>query len=439
MRRRGIVVGGVVGIVLAGCGGSSHRGHQSAVESAAPVPVAPPVKPASPPPPPPPTLVAMRTALSAQLKAAGPDSGAFVYDLTTGTPLFSLRATVPRPPASVEKLYTTFAVLKDLGADAEVQTTVLGTGHLGAGGVWDGNLYVRGGGDPTFGDGSFNRIWEQGYGPTAVELVAQLRKHGIRRVAGSVIGDTSLFDSRPGGPNTGYAPDLPDLGGELSALSYDHGSTDGHVSPGAFAVRELLLTMRGSGIRARATRSTATTPAGAQPLASVTSPPLSRLVRLMDVPSDDFFAEMLTKQLGVRFGGAGSTAAGVRVIASTLAGLDLYPAIVDGSGLSRRDATTPQQVVDLLRAVWGTSIGQIMRASLPVVGVSGTARPIAVHTAAQGKCAAKTGTLNYVTNLAGYCDSRGGHALAFALFVDGPSNPRAFTLIGKMVGAIARY
>jgi D-alanyl-D-alanine carboxypeptidase/D-alanyl-D-alanine-endopeptidase (penicillin-binding protein 4) len=438
MRRRGIVVGGLVGITLAGCGGSLHQGHQPAVKSAARVPVAPPVKPATPSLPPP-GLAALQTALSGQLKAAGANTGALVYDLTTGVQLFSLRATTPRPPASVEKLYTTYAVLKDLGPEAELQTTVLGTGHLAPGGVWDGNLYVRGGGDPTFGDGTFNQIWEQGYGPTAVQLVAQLRRHGIRRITGSVIGDTSLFDSLPGGPNTGYAPDLPDLGGELSALSYDHGSTDGHVSPGAFAVRELVLTMHGAGIHARARKFTATTPAGAQPLASVSSPPTATLVRLMDVPSDDFFAEMLAKQLGVRFGGAGSTAAGARVISSALAGLDLYPAIVDGSGLSRRDATSPGQVVELLRAVWGTPIGQILRASLPVIGVNGTTRTIAVHTAAQGRCAAKTGTLDYVTNLAGYCDARGGHVLAFALFTDGPSNARAFTLIGKMVAAIARY
>ena len=41
-----------------------------------------------------------------------------------------------------------------------------------------------------------------------------------------------------------------------------------------------------------------------------------------------------------------------------------------------------------------------------MVGVSGTVQNIAAHTAAQGQCIAKTGTLNYVTNLAGYCNTR---------------------------------
>jgi D-alanyl-D-alanine carboxypeptidase/D-alanyl-D-alanine-endopeptidase (penicillin-binding protein 4) len=390
-------------------------------------------------PAPPRRFTALRKALSARLNAAGPESGAVVYDLTAATQLFSLRGSVSRPPASVEKLYTSVALLKQLGPAAQLETAVLGSGHLGQRGTWEGNLYLRGGGDPSFGDGLFNRIWEEGYGPTAQQLAAQLRRAGIRRVTGRVIGDASLFDYLRGGPNTGFAPDIPDLGGQLSALTYDHGATNGHLSPAAFAVRQLVRTIRRTGIRARAARFTTPTPAGAQLLASVSSPPMSVLVKLMDVPSDDFFAEMLAKQLGARYGGAGTTAAGASVIAGVVAGLGIHPRIIDGSGLSRRDGSSPQQVVDLLRAVWRTPTGQLLKASLPVVGVSGTTRPIAAHTAARGRCIAKTGTLNYVTNLAGYCDSRGGHVLAFALFVDGPSNSPAFALIGRMVAAIARY
>jgi D-alanyl-D-alanine carboxypeptidase/D-alanyl-D-alanine-endopeptidase (penicillin-binding protein 4) len=432
-------MGAIVGLALAGCGGSSHahRASHRTVKPASDLPVAASHTVTAPSPPP--ALVRLQAALSAQLKAAGPGSGAVVLDLTTGRQLFSVRATIPRPPASVEKLYTSVALLKQLGPGAQLQTTVLGSGHLGPGGVWDGDLYLRGGGDPTLGDGLFNRIWEEGYGPTAQQLVAQLRGDGIRRVSGRVIADTSLFDSRPGGPNTGFAPDVPDLGGELSALTYDHGSTNGRLSPAAFAVRELVLTMRGARIRVRAARFTASTPGGAQTLASVSSPPVSVLLKLMDVPSDDFFAEMLTKQLGARFAGAGTTAAGAGVIASAVGALGVRPAIVDGSGLSRQDASSPEQVVDLLRAIWGTPTGQLLEAALPVVGISGTVRGIAVHSAAQGRCSAKTGSLDYVTNLAGYCDSRGGHALAFALFIDGPTNSRGYLLLGRMVAAIARY
>ncbi len=164
------------------------------------------------------------------------------------------------------------------------------------------------------------------------------------------------------------------------------------------------------------------------------------MLHLMNVPSDDLFAEMFTKQLGVLFGGGGTIAAGAQVIAHTIADkYDLHPTIVDGSGLSRDDGSSPLEVVDLLRDIYGSTLGGNLDATLPVVGETGTVQTIALKTAAVGHCVAKTGTLNYVTNLAGNCDARGGHRLAFALFVDGPDNATAIALEGKMVAAIARY
>ena len=390
----------------------------------------------------PPQLRQLQSKLGSLFAKAGPGAGVggLVYDLTDKQTLFELHAGVGRPPASVEKLYTTVATLTDLGPDARLKTTVVGAGYLGPGGVWHGNLYVVGGGDPTFGDGAFNTIWEHGYGPTANQVVAQLIHHGIKRVTGWVIGDATMFDGLRGGPATGYAPDVPDFGGQLSALSYDHGSTFKKLNPGAFAAKELVLTMHGAGIGARPLNRTLPAPAGTQLLASVTSPPLSVMLQLMDVPSDDFFAEMLTKQLGVRFGSGGSITAGAQVISNVLATYyGLHPKIVDGSGLARDDRSSPGQVVDLLRKVWNTKTGQVLSASLPVVGVSGTVQNIAAHTAARGRCIAKTGTLNYVTNLAGYCTTLDHHVLAFALMVDGPPNWTATELFDRMVPAIARY
>ena len=396
---------------------------------------------ASPPRPPAisPALARMRASLASALNKAGPDSGALVYDLTAKQTLFSVRAGVGRPPASVEKLYTTVALLSELGPNATLTTTVLGAGHLGPGGVWHGDLYAHGGGDPTLGDGAFNHDWEQGYGPTGNDLVAQLSDAGIRRVTGFVIGDGSLFNGERGGPATGYGADIPDFGGQLSGLTYDHGAMSKGLSPPAFAAKELVLTMHGARIRARAAKRTGPAPPGAQTLATVQSPPLSVMLKLMDVPSDDFFAEMLTKQLGSRFGGGGSIQAGAQVISQAISSFGLHPAIVDGSGLSRSDRSSPGQVVALLRTMWNTAIGRALQASLPTVGVSGTVQNIAANTPAQGRCVAKTGTLNFVTNLAGYCDARDHHVLAFALMMDGPGNWTAIQLLDQMVPAIARY
>lgn len=381
----------------------------------------------------------LQRTLSKALKIAGPQSGAYVYDLGTGSALYSVRAAVERPPASVEKVYTTIAVMRILGPNARLHTSILGTGKL-VNGVWHGDLYLRGGGDPTFGDSGFNKVWNQGYGPTAADLVGQLAALKIRRVSGWVYADESLFDRRRGGLITNYARDIPDFGGQLSALVYDHGTALNRLSPAAFAAREVVLTMRDFHITARASKTAVVTPPGARLLANVDSPQMSVMTRLMDVPSDDLFAELLTKQLGVLFGGAGSIAAGAGVIERTIASAyGLHPTILDGSGLSRDDRSSPLEIVDLLRDAWHTTAGDELARSLPTVGVNGTVQGIGLRTPAVGRCVAKTGTLTDVTNLVGYCATKDRHNLAFGLFIDGPPNWTASVLESRMIGAIARY
>jgi serine-type D-Ala-D-Ala carboxypeptidase/endopeptidase (penicillin-binding protein 4) len=374
------------------------------------------------------------------LRESGPAVGILVEDLDTGQVLFTRNATVARAPASVEKLYTSVAVLQLLGRNARLHTDILGTGHLGRGGVWQGNLYLRGDGDPTFGDGDFNQTYEDGYGPTAAQLVAQLQHDGIRRVAGYLIADESRFDTDRGGPATGNRADIPDYGGQLSALVYDHGSTAKGYTPATFAANEVALTARSEGIGLFASGRSGRTPAGARVLATVASPPMSVLLKLMDVPSDDLFADLLAKQLGYDFDHHGTLAAGAGVISGVLSTrYGLHPLVFDGSGLDKADRSSPADIVALLRQVWRTPVGSELADALPMVGETGTVQDMGVHTAARGRCAAKTGTLNNVTNLAGYCAAVGGHTLAFALMIDGPANWQAIETLGTLVGAIAAY
>jgi D-alanyl-D-alanine carboxypeptidase/D-alanyl-D-alanine-endopeptidase (penicillin-binding protein 4) len=169
------------------------------------------------------------------------------------------------------------------------------------------------------------------------------------------------------------------------------------------------------------------------------SPPLSVLLKLMDVPSDDLFADLLTKQLGYRLLRRGTLPAGSREILAALRPYHVSPRLEDGSGLAPPDRTTPAQVMSLLRHVWPTPIGHMLDAALPVVGVSGTVAGMGQHSAAQGRCVAKTGTLATVTNLAGVCAARGGQQLGFVLFIDGLYNWQAIPILSRMVGAIAGY
>ncbi len=388
-------------------------------------------------------LAELQGNLSHQLALAGPADGAYVYDLTANQAVFSERATAMRPPASVEKLYTATTALDLMGASTRLATTVLGVGHMAPGGVWEGSLYLRGGGDPTFGSTAFIHSHYGGVGASVSALVSQLvRTDGIHRITGGVEGDESYFDSLRGEPSSDYAWD-PFLEGTLSALAFNRGEAGherGPHAPAAFAARELWAALKADGVSIAGSHGAATAPAGAVQLAQAQSPTVAQLLALMLPPSDNFFAETLVKDLGARYGGAGTTAAGAAVVSRTVASLlGIHPHVVDGSGLSEEDRTSPYQVADLLVELAPTPIGAVLRDSLAVAGRSGTLELRMRHTRAEGNCQGKTGTLTGVSNLVGYCRAADGHTLAFAIFTDGIPTETAHTFQDNIAITVADY
>jgi serine-type D-Ala-D-Ala carboxypeptidase/endopeptidase (penicillin-binding protein 4) len=391
------------------------------------------------------SLPRLQADLSHQLALAGPADGAYVYDLTTKQALFSERASTLRPPASVEKLYTATTALERMGPTARLSTTVYGTGKLGPGGVWEGNLYLRGGGDPTFGSSAFIHSHYDGIGASVSTLVTQLvHTDGIHRITGSIYGDESWFDSYRGEPSSDYAPD-PFLEGTLSGLAFNRGESGSTPllaphAPAAYAAHELLASLKGDGVSIAGHSGAATTPAEASQLAQVQSPTVTQLLGLMLPPSDNFFAETLVKDLGALYGGAGTTSAGAAVVRSTIGSLlGIHPDVVDGSGLSEADKTSPYEVADLLVELASTPIGPVLRDSMAVAGETGTLAERMRDTAAAGRCQGKTGTLTGVSNLVGYCNAADGHTLVFAIFTDGIPTETAHTFQDHMAITVADY
>jgi D-alanyl-D-alanine carboxypeptidase/D-alanyl-D-alanine-endopeptidase (penicillin-binding protein 4) len=386
-------------------------------------------------------LAALQGALGRALSSAGAGSSAYVYNLTSHQALFSARATVLRPPASIEKLYTATAALQLMGPEARLTTSVLGSGYLEPTGTWQGNLYLRGGGDPTFGSSSFIRRHYAGLGASVSTLAARVVGGGIRAVAGSVEGDESYLNGSRGEPSSGFAPD-PFLEGLLSGLAFNRGegglARRSHA-PAAYAARQLRAALRARGVRVSGSAGAAATPPAATPLAYVRSPTLAQLLWLMLPASDNFIAETLLKDLGARFAGAGTTGAGAAVVSQTIAELGLRPRIIDGSGLSPANRTSVYEVASLLVALAPSPLGRILRADLAVAGRSGTLVRRMRGTVAAGRCQAKTGTLSGVSNLAGYCQSLGGHLLAFVFFNDGLAVGTAHRLQDRMAIALASY
>src|SRR3954465_1959062 len=103
------------------------------------------------------SAASLKTNLKRAMAGSGSRSGAFVMDAASGRTIFSKRGATPRILASNTKLFTSAAVLGRYGRSSSLATTLIGTGSLQPNGSWKGNLYLRGGGDPTFGSSSFAR------------------------------------------------------------------------------------------------------------------------------------------------------------------------------------------------------------------------------------------------------------------------------------------
>jgi D-alanyl-D-alanine carboxypeptidase/D-alanyl-D-alanine-endopeptidase (penicillin-binding protein 4) len=354
--------------------------------------------------------------------------GAYVVDLDTGAVLFSRAPDVPRIPASVNKLYTTAAALSRYGAEGQLATEVLGDVAI-QDGVLDGNLYLRGGGDP-----SFSRADARGFARV-------LAGSGLTHVQGRVIGDESRFDGLRGGPASNFG--VSSWVGPLSALAFNHGFTLARRPrfqrrPADYAARIFERELKRAGVIVRRPARSGVAPEGAVLLGEWASPRMSVLVRHTNRPSDNYMAETLLKALGAEFGGAGTTAAGAAVASSEAAEHGAEPTIVDGSGLSRQNLTTPRDVVELLVGMDRSELAEPMLISLSVAGRSGTLAERMRGTAAQGRCRGKTGTLYGISNLAGICHSRSGARTAFAFLMSG-SVWHAHALQNKMAAALARY
>jgi D-alanyl-D-alanine carboxypeptidase/D-alanyl-D-alanine-endopeptidase (penicillin-binding protein 4) len=349
---------------------------------------------------PPAAAASLRARLHAALAGFdGRGTGALAVDLATGRAVYAHNAGASLEPASNEKLVLTYAALAALGPSFRVRTELLGEGRAEAGGVWAGNLVLKGYGDPTLDHAGL------------VGLARRLRETGIRRVTGSLVADESWFDARRTAPGW-KASFVPEESLPLSAL-WVKGARGAAGAAGLF--REALAR---SGIVVDGPTKVAR--AGGWPLAARFSPPLEEILRRMDVESDNFTAELLLKQLGAVLAGEGTTTGGAAVVQGVLAehGIPLAGVrIEDGSGLSALDRLTPKALVTILQRAWADpDLRPVLLRVLPVAGRDGTLEDRMTRPPARGNVRAKTGTLDDVSALSGYVRDR----YAFAILQNAP-------------------
>ena len=355
-----------------------------------------------------------RSALQAQLaralharRVSPARTGAIVLDLQTGSSLFAHNPRLPLRPASNEKLATTYAALTALGPSFRIETDVLGEGQQ-SGATWQGNLVLKGYGDPALSAAQ------------VAKLARQVAADGITHVSGRVLGDESWFDTRRTG--LGWKPQFYlHESPALSALIVNRGWTGRYETarPALMAAQLFRHDLRRAGVSVHGGATTGVASAEAAPLAEVQSAPLAALVRHMDVYSDNFYAEMLLKEVGAVQGTGGSAVAGIVIERGLLsdAGVPLANVrMVDGSGLSLLDRWTSLGLATLLRLMWqDPGLRPYLVSALPIAGETGTLEHRMRRAPARGLVRAKTGTTDNASSLSGYAGDR----YAFSILENG--------------------
>lgn len=332
--------------------------------------------------------------------------------------VYAHHGTVPRIPASNEKLLTSMAALDRFGPAHRFPTTAASAARVRHG-VLRGDLWLLGSGDPEL---TSARL---------AALAAALRDAGLREVRGSVIGDTATFDR--GWWALGWQRHLSrSFVTRPTALAFGGNQVP---EPERAAATSLTVSLEAIGVTVTGSPTSGAAPAGLRTIARTRSATLEDVLTRQNHGSVNFDAEMLTKALGLAASGEGaSTADGAAVIRTWAARHGVRADVFDGSGLSHRDRISADGLVSLLlqaaRAPWG----RVLERSLPAGG-EGTLAGRLVGVGVR----AKTGTLfvTPVSALSGYVRSVDGVRVAFSVLSRGMDEPAAVALEDAIVRLLA--
>jgi len=150
--------------------------------------------------------------------------GVQVVQVETGEEVFAVNPDVALTPASVTKVLTVAAALHHLGPAYRFETTLLTDGEVTADGVLEGDLYVRGTGDPTL---VVEKVWK---------MLRDLQVAGVVEIEGDVVYDDSWFADDPLVPGWRKKVDLangPAYFAPLGALSVNHNTVTIVAAPGS--------------------------------------------------------------------------------------------------------------------------------------------------------------------------------------------------------------
>ncbi len=407
-----------------------------------------------------------------------------VKDLTSGKIVDEYNAHSSVIPASTMKVVTTASALELLGSDFRFKTTLEIDGEIDKNGTLNGNIYIKGGGDPTLGsvkmgDIDFLKKWTDAVAAT-----------GIKKVNGQLVACENILEKQvinprwtwedmgnyyaPGIHSISYLdntvkvyfnsgktgsvpeitrtePEIPGLKfanfakstetksdnayfygapysleravyGEIPANRPDFVVKSDLPHPAIVLLNHFQKSLETAGITISGASSVSDNEVCSKYIIYThLSPPLSDIIKEINMNSNNHFAEYVFKQLSVPKNSQGTNEGSKAVIealwkAKNKSVSELFQ--FDGSGLSPTNAVSANFFVSILEYMKKADKNEdSFYNSLPVSGSSGTLKNFLENTSLQGKVHAKSGTIARVKSYTGYIELN-GRTLAFAVLVN---------------------
>lgn len=407
------------------------------------------------------------------------NTGIEVVSLKDGKDLYQRNEDKQFMPASTVKLITAMVALKELGPNYKFKTEFYTKGEI-KDGVIDGDLYVKGYGNPYM---VSEQLWF---------IAKELHKKGIKEINGNIIADDSYFDSKKHSPGWYEETSRDDRSKAYSApngaLSFNFNTIEVHVKSGEKALDEPIITLdpevkylevinqaqtyprynnievlrekrEGKDViviyggiklgKEKVSRVNVSEPAEyfmtvfkeflkkegvsvkgflekgfvteqAELIFTHESKPLSSIIKDLCKYSNNFVADQIVKTLDAELNQKqGSLEGGVEILKNYLDRLGLKGhELVDGSGYSIKNKLTPNQVIKILEEAYSDfEIFPEFIAAQSIAGLDGSLQDRL--NAISGEARAKTGTLGDtgVSNLSGYVKTKDNDVLAFSILM----------------------
>lgn len=313
-------------------------------------------------------------------------------------------------PASITKLITAATAIDVLGINYDFKTVVYTDDSNINDGVIDGNLYLKGYGDPDLSSSDMNY------------LAKKITEKNIKEITGNIIYDESFLDDIHYGIANYYSGDThKNYWPYVSAINLN--KNPGNVDPAATAAEILSDALTALNVKINGIVISGVTPEAAKQVAEL-SHALYDVISHMNKESDNQSAITVFKVIGAKFDSPpGSIEKGEAAVTDFLTSIgnprNIFE-IVEGSGLSRYNTVNSDLYMRLLKYMYDdVKTFDYFYSSLAIAGRDGTLRNRMIGTEAEKNVHAKTGTLNSVSSLTGYAITRDSELLIFYIAMNG--------------------